>query len=171
MEILIKRANILLTMTVVKIKTLLEKLQEGPEKAFESLDKKVDELGEIEIQDIKDSVYPAGSGLDASYVERIVLYKEKDTVKGEPWQPTLDTNVEEFVAAVRPSNRAEDMALEAYARGKTTIRELIAMPYGWFESMYRECKSRGPEKSWNELKKTLGKYDIKLYKRGNVIED
>ena len=37
-----------------KVKTLLESLKEGPNKAFENLDKKIEDLGEIEIQDVKD---------------------------------------------------------------------------------------------------------------------
>ena len=33
-------------------------LKEGPDRAFENLDKKVEALGEIKIKDVKDSVYP-----------------------------------------------------------------------------------------------------------------
>jgi len=152
-----------------QVKTLVACLKEGHEKAFDYLDKRVNEIGNIEIKDIKDTLYPTGStlGQNASgYIERIVIYKENNEEgrKGEPWKPTLDTDFQEFIDAAHPSHDARVLMEEVYTQGKKTIREVIAMPYGWFRDF-------GTPKKWEEMKKVLNKYGFKLYKKGNVIKN
>tara|TARA_B100000315_G_scaffold17209_1_gene15315 strand:- start:43 stop:309 length:267 start_codon:yes stop_codon:yes gene_type:complete len=83
-----------------KIKTLLESLEGDCKKTFESLDRSVENLGDVKILDIKDSVYTGGhelKSIKSSYIERIVIYQEKKNVKGKPWKPdTLDMDLMEF---------------------------------------------------------------------------
>ncbi|MBU2547225.1 MAG: hypothetical protein KKB20_02330 [Proteobacteria bacterium] len=62
---------------MVKVKTLVEKLTDGYELAFAKLDIRVEELGDIDLLDIKDQVWPSGYALDqagTSHIERIVIY-------------------------------------------------------------------------------------------------
>lgn len=153
-----------------KVKTFAENLKEGYKKTFNSLDKRVEELGKIEIRDIKDTVHPQGSSLgknNLSYIERIVIYKEKNKkIEGEPWRPTLDTDLMEFLGAAQPPSYARNAIEEVYAQNeKKTIRDLIAMPYGWFKE--RCCGG----KNWKSMQKVFNRYGFKLYKKGFVVED
>jgi|GEM_PF-6712314 len=154
---------------MVKVTTFIENLVEGPEKALYNLDRKVEDLGDVSIKDIKDTIYPIGYTFqqnDTAYIERIVVYKKTTkTMEGHSWKPTLETDVLEFVNSIKLDHDVKGMLEEAYAQGKKTIRELIAMPQEWFNYIY------GGKKPWERLQQTLNKYDIKLYKKGNVIED
>lgn len=154
-----------------KVKTLVESLKGGYEKAFDYLDARVNSLGEIRIKEIKDTVYPIGSTLEQnkkSYIERIVVYYEKkpERKEGEPWRPTLDTDLQTFIWAAEPERKVKILLEEAYAQdGINTIRDLIAQPYGWFRSISTKPKE------WKDLQLLLDSYGIKLRKEGNVIED
>jgi len=153
---------------MVRIRTLVESLQEGYEKAFENLDKKVENIENVDIINVKDNVIPEGYSFEqkeAAYVERIVYFREKEEIKGTPWRPSLDTDLMDFMAASQPPRNVQCTIEEAYAQGKRNIRELIEMPYGWFNSV--GCGG----KSWELLKKTLNRYGFKLYKKGYVIKD
>lgn len=158
-----------------KVKTFAENLKEGYRKTFNSLDKRVEELGKIEIKDIKDTVYPQGSSLgknNLSYIERIVIYQEKDKkIEGEPWKPTLDTDLMEFLEISYPPQGVVNMVEKAYNKEKKTIRDLIAMPYGWFVSIEARESYRGGKENWDLLKGELNRYGFKFHKKGFVVKD
>ena len=156
---------------MAKVKTLVESLREGYETAFGNLDQKVENLGDISVTDVRDIVWPANRGLErseTSYIERIVVYEVKKSDKrleGEPWRPALDMDLMEFAKVAGVPSGVESLLDYAYAEGKKTIREFIAMPSDWFKKLYGDNRTR------KALKKEFNKYGFKLYKRGNVIKD
>jgi hypothetical protein len=79
-------------------------------------------------------------------------------------RPALDTDLMDFLGASQPDHRVREAIEEAYEQGKKKLRELTAMPYGWF----KELHMRG--KTWDSLRKTLNRYGFKLYKKGHVVQ-
>jgi hypothetical protein len=153
---------------MARVKTFVESLKGGYEKAFERLDRKVEGLGKVEIRNISDLVHPVGSSLEKNelaYLERIVIYRAENKLEGRPWKPTLDTDLLEFLGAVQPPCYTRNLIEETYEHGKKTIRDLIAMPYGWFKE--RCCGGV----YWKSTQKTLRRYGFKLHKRGFVVRD
>jgi len=83
-----------------------------------------------------------------------------------PWKPSLDTDIDDFLETARINKKARRKLRKIYNDfDKKTFRELIEMPYEWFINM---CYS---DEEWKLLQKELRKYEIKLYKKGNVTDD
>ena len=166
---------------MAKIRTLVENLRNGYESAFDSLDKRVEELGEIEIKDVKDTAYPIGTTLsmdENKYIERIVLYDEKHSVKGKsenPFSLVDDTDLMEFVNNTDFSNRAIKALKGLYFQHKNykgekidkprikTIRELVPITYQTFIDY---CDGIHPRlEVGKEIDKELKPHGYKLYNK------
>ena len=159
---------------MLKVKTYIESLREGYQSALRSLDNYVEELGDIKIMDIRDSVLPDACSPDqkgASYLERIIVYQDTNISKGELWKPNLDTDLMKFLKATDPPGGVWKIVEEARLNGKKTIRELIAMPYTWFHGIDAIEEYANGKENWDLLRRELNRYGFKLYKKGNVIKD
>jgi hypothetical protein len=166
---------------MAKIKTLVENLGNGYESAFDSLDKRVENLGEVEIKDVKDTAYPLGTTLseDASkYIERIVIYDEKHSGRGKsenPFKLSDDTSLLEFVNNTDFSSRAIKVLKELYYpqinyKGKEmekprikTIRELVPITYSTFIEYGPTVHPR--LEVWKEIDTELRQHGYKLYNK------
>lgn len=166
---------------MAKIKTLVENLRNGYKSAFDSLDKRVEDLGEIEIKDVKDTAYPIGTTLskdEDKYIERIVIYDEKQSVKGKsenPFKLTDDTSLLTFINNTNFSKRTINVLKEFYYqkvnyKGEKmekprikTIRDLVPITYQTFIDY---CPGVHPRlEIWKEIDGTLRQHGYKLYNK------
>ncbi len=106
---------------MAKLKTMVERLKDGYEDAFCQLDRKVESLGKVDIEDVKDSVHPTGGGLErntSSYIERIIIHEETKKVDGQPWRPVLDTDLMDFLGTSQPDHRVREAIEESMNKGR-----------------------------------------------------
>ena len=126
--------------------------------------------GEIVIKKVNDKVHPEGYSLrqsDVAYIERVIVYRDREKengVKGKPWSPTLDTSLWDYCMMMSPNKETKDAMNTACEHDISTIREFIALPYGWFEHDWSE-------KEYEKIRRDLNKHGFKMYKKGNVIDD
>jgi hypothetical protein len=162
---------------VVKIKTLVESLMPGYEKAFDNLDKKMESLGDVKIDDIRDNIYPMGSALGVNqnaYIQRIVVYKQKAKkqevdAKCKAYKPTLDTDLMDFAEALNDP-KVVPVLRDLYGTYKDpetlketehkTIRDLVPMSYLAFTTHFNTTKDKMAK--YELLDKTLRQYGFKL---------